>query len=58
MRRLALLLMLALLPLICSAQQKVEVWTYHISPPFILDEDQGLSHDFVRLRNSDPANRG
>lgn len=58
MRRLALLLMLALLPLICSAQQKVEVWTYHISPPFILDDSQGLSHDFVRLLNSDPANRG
>lgn len=58
MPRLALLLMFAALPLVCSAQQKVEVWTYHVSPPFILDGDQGLSHDFVKLLNSDPDNRG
>ncbi len=58
MQRLALLLMFVLLPLTCGAQQRVEVWTYHLSPPFKLDGNQGLSHDFVKLLNSDPGNRG
>ena len=58
MQRLALLLMFALLPVVCGAQQRVEVWTYHVSPPFILDDAQGLSYDFVKLLNSDPGNKG
>jgi polar amino acid transport system substrate-binding protein len=57
MQRLALVLVLVLLPLICTAQQRVEVWTYHFSPPFVLDSAQGLSHAFVELLNRDPANR-
>ncbi len=58
MQRLALLLTLALLPLVCGAQQRVEVWDYHTSPPFVLGDAQGLSHDFIELLNSDPGNRG
>lgn len=58
MQRLALLLMFAVLPLVCGAQQRVEVWTYHLSPPFIVDDTQGLSHDFVELLNNDPGNQG
>lgn len=58
MQRLVLMLMLVLLPLVCGAQQRVEVWTYHFSPPFILDDNQGLSHGFVELLNNDPANQG
>ncbi|MCQ4315305.1 PAAT family amino acid ABC transporter substrate-binding protein [Stutzerimonas zhaodongensis] len=58
MQRLALLLMFALLPLMCGAQQRVEVWTYHLAPPFIVDENQGLSRDFVKLLNDDPGNKG
>lgn len=58
MQRLVLMLALALLPLICAAQQRIEVWTYHFSPPFILDDTQGLSHAFVELLNTAPANRG
>ncbi len=57
MQRLVLILTLALVPLVCGAQQqKVEVWTYHLSPPFILDDARGLSHAFVELLNDDPAN--
>ena len=58
MRRLVVLLIFAVLPLFCGAQQKVEVWTSHLSPPFILDGSHGLSHDLVKLLNSDPGNRG
>jgi polar amino acid transport system substrate-binding protein len=58
MQRLVLVLVLVVLPVICTAQQRVEVWTYHFSPPFILDNAQGLSHAFVELLNLDPANRG
>jgi len=57
MQRLVLVLMLVLLPSICTAQQRVEVWNYHASPPFILDDAQGLSQAFVDLLNQDPANR-
>lgn len=56
MHRLVLLLTLALLPSVCGAQQRIEVWTYHFSPPFILDDAQGLSHAFVELLNNDSAN--
>lgn len=55
MHRLVLLL-IALLPLYCGAQQRVEVWTYHLSPPFMLDDRQGLSHAFVDMLNKDPGN--
>ncbi|MGK9065280.1 substrate-binding periplasmic protein [Stutzerimonas chloritidismutans] len=58
MHRLALLLALGLLPLLGIAQQRVEVWTYHLSPPFLLKDEQGLSHAFVDLLNNDPANAG
>lgn len=58
MPRLLLLLVLSLLPLPCLAQHPVEVWTYHLSPPFKINESQGLSQDFVNLLNSDPANAG
>ena len=57
MLRLVPLLMLALLPLVSGAQQRVEVWTYHFSPPFILEDNQGLSHAFVDLLNNDPGNQ-
>ncbi|MCQ4313297.1 PAAT family amino acid ABC transporter substrate-binding protein [Pseudomonas stutzeri] len=57
MQRLVLVLVLVLLPSICAAQQRVEVWTYHFSPPFVLGNAQGLSHAFVELLNRDPANR-
>lgn len=57
MQRLVLVLMFVLLPLICRAQQRIEVWTYHLSPPFILDNAQGLSHAFVDLLNKDLGNR-
>lgn len=57
MQRRVLVLVLVLLPLICTAQQRVEVWTYHFSPPFALDNAQGLSQAFVDLLNRDPANR-
>lgn len=56
MQRLVLVLMLVLLPLACGAQQRVELWTYHFSPPFILENAQGLSHAFVELLNNDPGN--
>ncbi len=56
MHRLVLLLMFVLLPLVCGAQQRVEVWTYHFSPPFILEDGKGLSHAFVDLLNNDAAN--
>ena len=55
MHRLVLLLF-ALLPLYCGAQQRVEVWSYHLSPPFMLDDQQGLSHAFVDMLNKDPGN--
>jgi len=58
MPRFLLVLILSLLPLPCFAQQPVDVWTYHLSPPFKLDASQGLSQDFVELLNSDPANAG
>lgn len=57
MQRFALMLVLVLLPLVCGAQQRVSVWTYHFSPPFILEEKKGLSHAFIDLLNKDPANR-
>lgn len=57
MHRLVLLLMFVLLPSVCAAQQRIEVWTYHFSPPFILDDAQGLSHAFVDLLNNDSANK-
>jgi polar amino acid transport system substrate-binding protein len=57
MQRLVLVLMLVLLPLVCRAQQRVEVWTYHFSPPFILDDAKGLSHAFIDLLNNDPGNQ-
>ncbi|AHL74673.1 hypothetical protein CH92_06000 [Stutzerimonas stutzeri] len=57
MQRLVLVLMFVLLPLVCQAQQRVEVWTYHFSPPFILDKTQGLSHAFVELLNKDLGNQ-
>lgn len=58
MPRLLLVLVLSLLPLPGFAQQSVEVWTYHLSPPFQLGASQGLSQDFVDLLNHDPANAG
>lgn len=58
MQRLVVVLVLALLPSIGTAQQRIEVWNYHFSPPFILGDGQGLSHAFVELLNRDPANRG
>ncbi|WP_407295982.1 substrate-binding periplasmic protein [Stutzerimonas zhaodongensis] len=57
MHRCALLLILALLSPICGAQQRVEVWTYHLLPPFIIKDGEGLSHAFVDLLNNDPSNR-
>ena len=56
MHRLVLLLTLILLPSVCGAQQRVEVWTYHFSPPFVLDDAQGLSQAFVELLNNNAAN--
>lgn len=50
------LLLLGLLPALCVAQQRVEVWSYHLSPPFALDGQQGLSAAFVELLNEEPAN--
>lgn len=51
-----LLLLLGLLPALCIAQQRVEVWSYHLSPPFALEGKQGLSAAFVELLNEEPAN--
>lgn len=56
MQRLVVVLVLVLLPSICTAQQRIEVWNYHFSPPFILNDRQGLSHAIVDLLNRDPAN--
>ena len=56
MHRFVLLLTFVLLPSICGAQQRVEVWTYHFSPPFILEDVEGLSRAFVDLLNNDAAN--
>ncbi|HBM09775.1 MULTISPECIES: ABC transporter substrate-binding protein [Pseudomonadaceae] len=56
MHRFVLLLTFVLLPSICGAQQRVEVWTYHFSPPFILEDGEGLSRAFVDLLNNDAAN--
>lgn len=50
------LLMLGLLPALCGAEQRVEVWSYHLSPPFTLEGKQGLSAAFVALLNEEPAN--
>ncbi|MBF6622380.1 MAG: PAAT family amino acid ABC transporter substrate-binding protein [Pseudomonas stutzeri] len=58
MQRLLRVLVLSLLPLACMAQQPVEVWTYHLSPPFKVDASRGLSQEFVDLLNHDPANAG
>lgn len=58
MQRLVAVLVLILLPSIGIAQQRVEVWNYHSSPPFILEDGQGLSHALVDLLNRDPANHG
>jgi polar amino acid transport system substrate-binding protein len=55
--RTILLLMLGLLPLCGLAQKRVEVWSYHTSPPFTLEAGQGLSAAFVQLLNEEPANR-
>ncbi|GAB6389382.1 substrate-binding periplasmic protein [Stutzerimonas marianensis] len=58
MHRVVLVLALGLLPLFGAAEQRIEVWTYHLSAPFILEDEQGLSHAFVDLLNKDPANAG
>lgn len=58
MQKYLLLFFLALLPLSCHAQQRVEVWSYLFSPPFKLDAHYGLSQDFVDLLNNQPANAG
>jgi len=55
-----LLLLLGLLPALCVAekvaQQRVETWSYNLSPPFSLQGQQGLSAAFVELLNNEPAN--
>ena len=55
-----ILLLLALLPALCvaekGARQRVEVWSYHLSPPFALQGEQGLSAAFIELLNNEPAN--
>ncbi len=51
-----LLLLFGLLPALCVAEQRVEVWSYHLSPPFTLEGQQGLSAAFVELLNEEPAN--
>src|SRR5690606_39533339 len=58
MPRFLLVVFLSLLPVLCLAQQPVEVWTYHLTPPFKVNASQGLSQDFVDLLNNDPANAG
>lgn len=58
MPRFLLVVFLSLLPVLCLAQQPVEVWTYHLTPPFKVNASQGLSQDFVDLLNDDPANAG
>lgn len=56
--RTILLLLLGLLPAWCIAEQRIEVWSYHLSPPFTLPGKQGLSAAFVDLLNEAPANGG
>lgn len=56
MQRFVQVILLVLLPLLSSAEQRVEVWTYHLSPPFLLGDNQGLSNDFVELLNQDARN--
>lgn len=55
--RTVLLLMLGLLPMWSLAQKRIEVWSYHTSPPFTLEAEQGLSAAFVELLNEAPENR-
>lgn len=50
-------LLLCLLPAWCFAEQRIEVWTYHLSPPFVVEGRKGLSAAFVELLNEEPANR-
>ncbi len=56
MQKIVLVMVLALLPLFGSAKERIEVWTYHLSPPFIVDDRHGLSHDFVDWLNQHPLN--
>lgn len=56
MQPFVVVILLALLPMLASAKQPIEVWTYHLSPPYIVSDRQGLSHDFVALLNRDVRN--
>lgn len=60
MRRLLTLLLACWLPLAAQAQKDVAVWTYHLTPPFVIDGDlrHGLSNDFVELLNRHAGNAG
>ncbi|MCW3149122.1 PAAT family amino acid ABC transporter substrate-binding protein [Stutzerimonas stutzeri] len=53
---------LLLLLLLCSstaqAAERVEVWTYHASPPFASEQSPGLSETLVELLNQHPSNNG
>lgn len=56
MQLFVVVILLALLTPPANAKQAIEVWTYHLSPPYILGDRQGLSHDFIALLNRDARN--
>ena len=59
--RLLLVLLMGLAFLLpAAAQRPVTVWTYHVTPPFIVDRDSnaGLSSDLVALLNRHADNAG
>lgn len=52
------LALLASLSLPLHATERVEVWSYNLSPPFHLSDGQGLSSALVDLLNQHAANDG
>lgn len=51
-----LLALLILCSLSAQATERIEVWTYHTSPPFANEQSTGLSEALVELLNEHPSN--
>lgn len=53
---LRLLALLLLCSLSAQATERIEVWTYHTSPPFAAGQNPGLSETLIELLNQHPSN--
>ena len=51
-----LLALLIFCSLNAQATERIEVWTYHTSPPFANEQSTGLSEALVELLNEHPSN--